>query len=186
MFIFVRNTNHLMSITSLKTRFARIITEIAEQRQKLAEIYANELISRITDRLLNEGEDANGKKFPLYSENNLSVKTAQALVNSSNRSSAKLKKGETSYKDIRRLLGLPVDKRTHSFTNDMIKSIRPIVEEHNQYMTIIEISAKDAPNQKKLNENSKRMKTNLLRANKKERELIESLNQKRVQNIINK
>ena len=175
-----------MSITSLKARFARIVTEISEQRQELSLIYASDLTALVTDRLLNEGENADGKKFPLYSEKQLGVKVAQAIVNSSNRSSAKLKKGETSYKEIRKLLGLPTDKRTHSFTNDMIKSIRPIVVDNNKYLTIVEISASDAPNQKKLNENSRKMKTNLLRANPKERELIEKLNQKRVQNIINK
>ena len=175
-----------MSITSLKARLVRIITEIAEQRQDLALTYANDLTALVTDRLLNEGESAEGKKFPLYSENNLGVKIAEALVKKSNKPSAKIKAGETSYKDIRKLLGLPTDKRTHSFTNDMIKSIRPIVVENNKYLTIVEISAKDAPNQKKLNENSRKMGTNLLRANPKERELIEKLNQKRVQNIINK
>jgi hypothetical protein len=175
-----------MSITSLKARFARIVTEITEQRQDLALTYASDLTALVTDRLLNEGESAEGKKFPLYSEKNLGVKVAEAIVKKSNKPSAKIKAGETSYKDIRRVLGLPTDKRTHSFTNDMIKSIRPIVVDNNKYLTIIEISASDAPNQKKLNENSRRMKTNLLRANVKERQLIESLNQKRVQNIINK
>lgn len=175
-----------MSITLLKSRFARIVNEITEQREKSAEIFAAELTSQITDRLLNEGEDSTGKKFPLYSEKQLGVKVAEALVKTSNRSSAKLKKGQTSYKDIRKLLGLPTDKRTHSFTNDMIKSIRPIVTDNNKYLTVVEISSKDAPNQKKLNENSKRMGTNLLRANQKEKDLIDSLNQKRIQNIINK
>lgn len=175
-----------MSITLLKARFLRIVNEITEQREKLALTYASDLTSLITDRLLNEGVSADGKKFPLYSENNLALATAQAIVKKSNRPSAKVKAGETSYKDIRKLLGLPTDKRTHSFTNDMIKSIRPIVTDNNKYLTVVEISCNDAPNQKKLNENSKRMGTNLLRANQKEKDLIDSLNQKRIQNIINK
>jgi len=175
-----------MSITTLKVRLQRIVNDLTEQRQNLALKYASDLTAKITDRLLNDGESAEGKKFPLYSENNLALATAQALVKNSNKPSAKLKAGQTSYKDIRKLLGLPTDKRTHSFTNDMIKSIRPIVEENNKYLTIVEISSKDLENQKKLNQNSKRMGTNLLRANQKEKDLIDLLNSQRIQSIINK
>lgn len=175
-----------MSITTLKARFARIVTEISEQREQLALIYASDLTAKITDRLLNEGVSADGKKFPLYSEKNLPLKVAEALIKKSNRPSAKIKQGETSYKDVRKTLGLPTDKRTHSFTNDMIKSIRPTVADNNKYLTIVEIKSSDAANQKKLNENSKRMGVSLLKANQKEKQLIEDLNLERIKNIINK
>ena len=174
-----------MSITSLKARFARIVTEISEQRQELSLIYASDLTALVTDRLLNEGESAEGKKFPLYSEIDLGS-LAKRVVQASNKPSAKTKKGAGSYKEIRKKLGLPIDKRTHSFTGDMIKSVRPIVEKNDKYVTVIKISADNEFAQNKINWNSNKMKTNLLRANPKERELIEKLNQKRVQNIINK
>ena len=53
-----------------------------------------------------------------------------------------------------------------------------------KYLTIVEIKSKDQVNQKKLNENSLRMKINLLRANKKERAIIDAANQERLQNLI--
>lgn len=174
-----------MSITTLKVKFARIVDDLTKNRQQNALNFAGDLIQYVNDRLINEGVDANGRKFPLYSENNLGLKTALDVISKSNRSSAKIKKGgETSYRAIRQIVGLPVDKRTHNFTGAMLESIRPIVQESNKYLTIIEISSKDAPNQKKLNENSARMKINLLRANKKEAAIVDADNQERLRNIL--
>jgi len=174
-----------MSITTLKVRIQRIVNDLTEQRQKSAEKFAAELTAKITDRLLNEGESAEGKKFPLYSEKDLGS-LAKRVIEVSNKPSAKTKKGAGSYKEIRKKLGLPVDKRTHSFTGDMIKSVRQIVEESDQYKTVIKISASNDFDQNKINWNSNKMKTNLLRANQKEKDLIDLLNSQRIQSIINK
>jgi hypothetical protein len=173
-----------MSITTLKVKFARIIDDLTKNRQQNALNYAGDLIALVNDRLINEGVDANGKKFPLYSENNLGLKTALQVIAKSNKPSAKLKGSNTSYKAIRATLGLPVDKRTHVFTGDMLKSIDAKVEESNKYLTIIEIKSKDEANQQKLNKNSAQMKTNLLRANKKEKALIDQANQERLRNLL--
>jgi hypothetical protein len=174
-----------LSISNLKVKFARIVDTLVKEREINALNFAGDLIALVNNRLINQGEDANGKKFPLYSENNLGLKTALYAISRSNKPSAKLKKGETSYKDIREILGLPTDKRTHVFTGDMLKSIDATVTESNKYLTIVEIKSKDEVNQKKLVENSVRMKINLLRANKKEREIIDAANQTRLQNLIN-
>ena len=175
-----------MSITSLKVKFARIVDTLVKERKINALNFAGDLIGLVNFRLEKQGEDANGKKFPLYSENNLGLKTALDVIAKSNRSSAKIKKGgETSYRAIRQIVGLPTDKRTHVFTGDMLKSIDANVTESNKYLTIVEIKSKDEVNQKKLVENSVRMKINLLRANKKEREIIDAANQTRLQNLIN-
>lgn len=175
-----------MSILSLKLKFARIVDDLTKNRQQNALNFAGELIALVNDRLINEGVDANGKKFPLYSENNLGLKTALDVIAKSNKPGAKLKPGQTSYKDIKIALGQPIDKRTHVNKGDMLKSIDAIVAESNKYLTIVEMKSKDAHNQKKLNENSARMKINLLRANKKEAAIIDASNQERLRNLLNK
>ena len=173
-----------MSILTLKTKFARVIDELSKNRQKHALNFAADLIDSVNDRLINEGIDANGRKFPLYSENNLGLKTALAVIAKSNKPGAKIKGDDTSYRAIRATLGLPTDKRTHTFKGDMLKSIRPVIQESNKYLTIVEISSKDSANQKKLNENSVRMKINLLRANKKEAAIVDASNQERLRNLL--
>jgi len=173
-----------MSITTLKVKFARIVDDLTKNRQQNALNYAGDLIALVNERLINEGVDANGKKFPLYSTNNLGLKTALDVISKSNRPSAKLKGDDTSYNAIRKTLGLPTDKRTHVLKGDMLKSIDAKVQESNKYLTIIEIKSKDVENQRKLNENSARMKINLLRANKKEKELIDQANQERLRNLL--
>lgn len=173
-----------MSILTLKLKFARIVDDLTKNRQQNALNFAGDLIALVNDRLINEGVDANGKKFPLYSENNLGLKTALDVIAKSNKPGAKLKSGDTSYRAIRSALGLPTDKRTHVFTGDMLKSIDAKVSESNKYLTIVEMKSKDDANQKKLNENSARMKINLLRANKKEAEIIDASNQERLRNVL--
>jgi len=124
-----------MSILNLKLKFARIIDDLTKNRQQNAVNFANDLVLYVSDRLQNEGVDANGKKFPLYSTNNLGLKTALEVIAKSNKPGAKLKGSDTSYKAIRATLGLPVDKRTHVFTGDMLKSIDAKVQESNKYLT---------------------------------------------------
>lgn len=176
-----------MSITSVKVRLARIIDNLNKDRQRNALIYSNELITLVNDRLENKGEGSEGQKFPGYSENNLSYQKALNVIKKSNRPSAakNLKKGETSYKDIRKVLGLPVDRRTHVFKGEMLKSIEPYVIDNTETSTTIEIRPKDRENQLKLNQNSFNMKTNLLSPNQKEIEFLELANRERIKSAIN-
>ena len=172
-----------MSITTLKVKFARIVDDLTKNRQQNALNFAGDLIALVNDRLINEGVDANGKKFPLYSDTNLGTLTPFITkVSNAPKKGSKLKSG--SYSQIRNALGLPIDKRTHSFTGDMLKSLRPIVEESNKYLIIIQIGSKDDKNQKKINYNSNRMKINLLRANKKEAAIVDVANQERLRNLL--
>jgi hypothetical protein len=172
-----------MSITTLKTKFARIVDDLTKNREKYALNYAGDLIALVNDRLINEGIDANGKKFPLYSDTNLGTLTP-FITSKSNapKKGSKVKSG--SYTQIRKALGLPIDKRTHSFNGEMLKSIDAKVEESNKYLTIIEIKSKDAFNQKKLLYNSNRMKINLLLASKKEKAIIDQANKERLRNLL--
>lgn len=171
-----------MSFTAAKARISRIIDNLSKQRESNALQYCEELISLVNERLEKKGVDSDGQKFPLYSKNNLAYKTALKVIQQSNRPSAakSLKHGETSYEDIRKLLGLPIDKRTHVLTANMLKSIRPTVIENTSEKTVIEIKSASQENQLKLNQNSFRMKTNLLAPNKNEIEFLEAVNKERL------
>ena len=111
----------------------------------------------VARRLQNQGEDSKGNKFKLYSVN---------------------------YKAKRRALGLPVDRRTHTFSGDMFKSTRPIVIEHNVNRTIVEIRGNDRENQNKINENSRIVGINILSLNEEEKNILDELNLERVNKVM--
>jgi len=174
-----------MSITGLKFNLANIVKQLNEGRQESALIFASDMIANVNDRLLNKGENSEGVKFPLYSETQLGEFISTANIYNSNKPSAiKKRKKDTSYKATRILAGLPVDKRTHSFTGAMLQSIRPVVVENNTERTIVEIKSSNPELQKILNYNSNRMKTNLMEPSKEEIELITDANQERLNRII--
>ncbi len=175
-----------MNFTAAKVRIARIIDNLSKQRQENALQYCDELISLVNERLEKKGEGSDGQKFPLYSKNKLAYRTALKVIQKSNRPSAgkNLKKDQTSYEDIRKLLGLPIDRRTHVFTANMLKSIRPTVIENTSEKTVVEIKSASQENQLKLNQNSFNMKTNLLSPNKNEIDFLEAVNKERINNAI--
>ncbi len=148
-----------MSLKQLLNRYATKAEELAANRQTEALLIAKDMYALVSRRLQNEGEDSQGNKFKLYS---------------------------VAYKAKRKSLGLPVDKRTHTFTGDMFKSTRPIIVEHSLTRTVVEIRANDRKNQNKLNENSKIVGTNILKLNDEEKNLLEELNLERIQKVMSK
>ena len=176
----------MITITALKIKIANAIKTLSETREKNALIYGNELIALINDRLESKGINKDGTKFPLYSENNLRWETAVKVILNSNRPSAakSIKPGETSYKDLRKLIGLPVDRRTHVFTGNMLKSIRPEIIKNDETITVVEIKSSSKELQDRLNKNSIRMKTNLLAPTKDEIIFLNEANRQRIENIL--
>lgn len=176
-----------MSFTTVKIKLARVIDNLNKERAKNAAIYGEELIALVNDRLESKGEGSDGEKFPLYSKKPLSMANAIKVIQQSNRPSAakNLKPGQTSYDDIRKVLGLPTDRRTHVFTGDMLKSISAYITENSESVTVVEIRPKDSENQLKLNSNSFRMFTNLLSPNDKEVEFLNEVNRQRLNSAIN-
>jgi hypothetical protein len=149
----------MAGLKTLLNKYSKKAEELAAERQKEALIISKDMYALVTRRLQNEGVDSKGNKFKLYS---------------------------VGYKAKRRALGLPIDKRTHTFSGDMFKSTRPIIVEHNLNRTVVEIRANDRKNQDKLNENSKIVGTNILSLNHEEKNLLEELNLERIQKVMNK
>ena len=147
----------MSGLKTLLNKYANKAEELAENRQKEARLICADMFALVANRLQNEGIDSKGRKFKLYS-------------------------GDYAAK--RKSLGLPIDKRTHTFTSEMLKSTRPIVVEHTLTKTVVEIRANDRKNQDKINANSGIVKINILSSNEEERALLEELNLERIQRIL--
>lgn len=147
----------MSGLKDLLRKYANKAEEIAANRQKDALIIAKDMFALVSSRLQNQGVDKDGNRFKLYS---------------------------VKYKAKRAAFGLPVDKRTHTFTGEMFKSIRPIVVEHTDLKTVVEIRANDRENQNKINENSRIVGSNILSLNDEEKNLLEELNVERVNNYL--
>lgn len=142
-----------MNLRNIFNKYESILVKMAAEREVKALEISQDISALVKNRLQNEGIGPDGNKFKLYS---------------------------AGYAAKRKALGLPVDKRTHTFTGDMLKSTRPIVVESNDTRTVVEISASDRDNQDKINENSRIVKTNILSLTEEEKNLVEELNQERI------
>lgn len=175
-----------MTLSDFKARIENALFDIAENRQKNALIYANDLIALINMRLINEGVGADGVKFKLYSTSTLEDGEATKNIEKSNRPVTNKGKVARNYKELRELAGLPVDRRTHSFNGDMLKSITATVEKQSKDESVIAINAKDEFNRNKLIWNSNIVKISLLKPNKDEENMVREANNERLKNIMNK
>lgn len=142
-----------MDLRGLFNKYEKILVQMASEREVAAMQISKDMLALIQMRLQNEGIDANGQKFKLYS---------------------------SGYAAKRKALGLPIDKRTHTFTGDMLKSTRPIVVENNYTRTVVELSASDTDNQNKINENSRIVGINILKLTEDENNLLDELNLERI------
>lgn len=180
----------MSGLASLVEKYKKIAKEMPEQRKRLALIYAHDAHAITANRIQNTGINAEGQKMPLYSENPLPLFFFDGSKTNAPSKAEKFKKDvkkgliESSYKNFRKAYGLPVDKRTLTFDGDMFKSIGQEVVEHTDLKTVVEIKAKDQENQNKVNWNSNMVKSNILSFGKAEKELIRSLNEERVKNLL--
>jgi len=178
-----------MTFSEYKNELKGKIETMIAERQKFALIASGDLVAMIADRLTNDGVDADKNKFPSYSENELPLFYFKGQK--TNRSGAydsfekKVRKGlVSSYKNWREHNGLPTDKRTHVFTADMIKSIRPEVIEDTDVRTVVEIKSRKDDLQKRLNWNSNRMGISLIKPTEDEKLFVEELNTERFRKIL--
>jgi hypothetical protein len=148
-----------MGLKELSTKYQNIAKELAESRQRNGLLIASDGFALVANRVQNTGVDMDGQKMPLYSE---------------------------GYKALRKSLGLPVDKRTLTFSGDMFSDIRPEIIEHNDEVTIIEIKARASFNQAKINFNSKTIEKSIIGFSKEDKAFITEANQKRIQKIFDK
>jgi len=177
-------------IRNLIEKYTRIAKELPGQRQKLALIYAHDAHAITQARLVNDGVNANGKKFPKYSEGFIAhllvpSKYAKSSVVVKFKKDANEGKNNGSYRAFRDAYGRRTDIRTHNVDNNMLQSIEQVVTFHDEFKTIVEIRAKDKENQRKVNANSAIVKINILAFGKAEKDLLSDLNKERIQELYN-
>lgn len=179
----------MSGIRNLLNKYINILKQIPEDRKTNALIMGNDALALTVDRLINQGVGANGEKFKTYSKREFKyflVKPSD--FNASSKVSkfkkdARAKKIVGSYENMRKYAGLPIDKRTHSFNGDMLKSIFASIESHNIFRTVVILKAKDKENQNKVNWNSNKVGQNILSWSKAEKELVKELNEDRKRNL---
>jgi len=179
----------MAGIKEMIQKYAEIAKELPEQRQKLALIFAHDAHALVAQRIQNTGVDAKGAKMKLYSENtfrywllNESEFNSPTKIEKFKRDASN-KKNNGSYRALRQVYGLPVDKRTLTFDGDMWKSIEPTVIYHDEFKTVVEIKAKDKVNQEKIDKNSKIVNVNILAFGEDELEFISELNKERIKDL---
>jgi hypothetical protein len=178
-----------MTFSEYKEQLKQKVQQMQEDRQKFSMITAMDLTALIADRLTNDGVDGNNNKFPDYSK--FAIPTYYFNQQRTNRSGAydsfkeKVKKGTvSSYENWRKHNGLPVDRRTHVFTGDMLKSLRPEIIEDSRTKTVVEIKSRKKDLQDRLNWNSSRMGVSLLLPTSDEADFVEQLNNDRFRKIL--
>lgn len=179
-----------MRLSDLSRNYASKIKELEETRKSNALVIAGDYTALIVNRVQNQGVGSNGVKFGKYSQKPLplfffgdgnSKTKADRFKNA-----VKKKKVEPTYENFRQYLGLPIDKRTMTMTGDMFASIRPEIIEHNEFVTIVEIKAKDKFNQDKVNWNSGDLGISIISANESEKQMVSVANKKRVDEVLSK
>ena len=182
-----------MSLAALKEKYVKILQAVPEERKKQALIVGNDSIALIRNRIQNKGESAEGSLFPGYSKTPMPFwKINELDPKVSNKASsvrkfkedAAAKKINPSYETLRQYMGLPTNKRTHTFSGEMMQSIFSEIEKHDKDETTIIIKSSDQENQEKINYNSALMKSNILSLNARERELVIEASRQRLRKLL--
>jgi hypothetical protein len=180
----------MSGLGKLAKKYAKILEQLPDDRQKLALIMAADAHALTANRIQNTGVDANDTKMKLYSRKplpywklNESDFNAPSKIKKFKADAAK-KKIEPTYENLRKSYGLPINKRTLTFDGDMWKSIEQVVTNHDQLITEVTIRAKDKVNQNKINSNSRIVGINILQFSEDEQEFIRESNEKRIKELL--
>ena len=180
----------MAGLQNIVNKYTRIAKELPAQRQQLALIMATDANALVVDRIQNEGVGADGNKFKLYSENLFpywfmkpSDFNASSKVTKFKKDASK-GKNNGSYKAFRSAYGLPTDKRTLTVDNTMWSDIHVEIESHDRNQTTVITKASTEDSQNKVNWNSNQLNINILSYGEEEKQLIEELNEERVNKLL--
>jgi len=176
----------------MSEKYANLLKDWADFRQKEALIMAKEAHALTAARIQNFGLSYKGEKFRGYSRKPLRSllhldETEFNAPSKIRKFKDQVRKGqiEPTYFNLRQAYGLPVDRRTLTFDGDMWLSITQEVLEHDEFKTVVVIRSKDRENQEKVNKNSGMLKSNILSLGEEEKRLIRTKNKERVKKFFN-
>lgn len=182
----------MSGLGKMANKYAKILQAMPEDRQRLALIVAADAHALTSNRIQNNGIDANGDKMKLYSRKPLPYwKLNESDFNAPSKikkfkADAGKKKIEPTYENLRKAYGLPTNKRTLTFDGEMWKSIEQVVTKHDETITEVTIRSKDNVNQNKINHNSRIVGINILQFGSDEQEFIRESNEKRIKDLLQK
>lgn len=180
-----------MSYKALSEKYAKIILALEAERENTAMVMAHDAHALTAARIQEKGENAQGAKMALYSQNPLPLFFFnEAAYNAPGKVRAfkdKVKKGQvkSSYHEFRKSYGLPVNRRTLTFDGNMFKDIAPKVTKKDKSMVEVTVMAKSKENQNKVDWNSRMVGVNILQFGEDEKKLIRKLNEQRIQKAYN-
>jgi hypothetical protein len=166
------------------------LIQLEQTRIDRAFILMSDAYELIVLRVQNTGVNADGSKMPGYST---TPSFYAAFLDPSNfNGTAKIKKFKDdykkgkntgSYKEQRKAYGLPSEFRNLTFDGAMFNSIRPIVKLTDTNVVEVFFDGTDELTRKKIAGNIKNAKTNFLRLNEEEREILSKANRARIAKI---
>jgi len=141
------------------------------------QVLANDLVSLVTNRVVQRGENFKGTFFSSYSSKTIAAfrfwgksrnQTAERKVRALSRA-----KGVLSYKDFREINNLKSSKKNFEFTGEMWRKFGVIRVETDTNSFSVKIGGTTTASQNKIDDNSEREGISIIEANDFERKLAE-------------
>lgn len=141
------------------------------------EVLANDLVSLVTNRVVQRGENFKGVFFKQYSSKTIAAfrfwgksrsQAAERKVRALSRA-----KGVLSYKDFRDINNLKSDKKNFEFTGEMWRKFGVIRVSVSSESFSVKIGGTTTTAQEKIDDNSEREKISIIEANDEEKALAE-------------
>lgn len=193
-----------MNLRDLTAKYKGMIIELNKSRETNCLIIAKDAFALASNRIQNIGVNAEGQKLGGYSKKHMPwwflnpsrytgagkiekfKKDARAEEARAKKENREPSPDKTSYYGLRKAYGLPVDKKTLTFTEAMFSDIVQEVEKKTDTSITIVIKAKTKTEQDKVNFNSAREKTNILSLSDNEKAIVHEANVVRINKILKK
>ena len=192
----------MSDLKDLANKYKKAVVELNTNRELFALQVAKDAHALTANRIQNKGINAEGEKLSAYSRKHMpwwflnpsdypSQGKIEKFKKDARTEEAKAKKekrdpnpDKVSYYGLRKAYGLPVDKKTLTFTERMFSSIVQEVEKSTDTSTTVIIKGNNSTEQAKINFNSAREKTNILALDKNEKEMVSEANRLRIEKLL--
>lgn len=182
-------------------KFRRAAENLSRTRKEDLLRISEETMALVKSRVINKGVSASGAKFTPYSKavvpvtlyKNKEARSVKAYGNLYKAVTGKALGGKrksqptkgvggwfASYKDWREVNNLKTGHKNFAFTDEMWKSVHPILIKSNQHETVIEIKSTNKKGNDKLRWNSQREGISLLAASNEEGRILRKAYEERI------
>ena len=175
-------------LRELAQKYQEAVQKMKDDRIKNAIVIAGDALALVILRIQNKGIDADGGKFKPYYQEEVPIAFLRPGLNASKQAKfekdVREGKAKASPFDWRKYMGLPTAYRNFTITGEMIRSFKPVVAEHSDFVTVVELKAGDKENQQKLNGASFNMGRSIIELNDIEKEMVDRANAERMAKLL--